>query len=121
MKAAIFALAASAAFAQQPAVENARLEARPFAGSLATQLSQFGAGPFWAGYSEPAIPGNHLTNQGDSWCSPAAGTPLRLEGTTALVVLIRVEAAAQQIKVVSPDCKLDAGGLPFYWIDNVPP
>jgi hypothetical protein len=121
MKATLFFLAAAAAFAQQPAVENAKLETRAFAGSLATQLSQFGSGPFWAGYSEPAIPWNHLTNQSDGWCSPAPGTPLRLEGSTALVVLIRVEAAASQIKVVSPDCKLDAGGLPFYWINNVPP
>jgi hypothetical protein len=116
-------LLAATGFAQQPAVENAKLETRAFSGSLASQLAQFGAGPFWAGYAEPAIPGQ----RGDRCCSDegcpgyANGTPIRLEGQTALVVLVRMDGAApDQLRVVSPDCKLDAGGLPFYWIQNVP-
>jgi hypothetical protein len=114
---------ATAAFAQQPAIENGKVETRPFAGSLAAQFAQFGAGPFWAGYSEPVIPGRH----GDNCCSDdgcrgySPGTPVRLEGQTALVVLIRMEAGqVGQIRDVSPDCKLDAGGLLFYWINGVP-
>jgi hypothetical protein len=116
-------LVAAMAVAQQPAIENAKTEVRAFAGSLAAQLAQLGAGPFWAGYSEKSIPGR----RGDWCCSNegcpgyANGAPVRLEGQTALVVLVRMESgAADQLRIVSPDCKLDAGGLPFFWIDKVP-
>ncbi len=51
----------------------------------------------------------------------AANTPVRLEGPTALVVLVRVEnSQVDRMRVSSPDCSLDAGGLPFYWITSVP-
>ncbi len=120
---ALFVLFAAAAFARQPAIENAKVETRAFAGSLAAQLAQLGAGPFWAGYSEPSIPGQNA----DSCCwdgdckGRSNGAPVRLEGQTALVVLARVEGGqVAKLRVVSPDCKLDGGGLPFYWIDNVP-
>jgi HEAT repeat protein len=46
---------------------------------------------------------------------------MRLEGEIALVILIRVENnQPDQLRVTSPDCHLDAGGLPFYWLNNVP-
>ena len=38
---------------QQPQVENAKFETRAFSGSLASQISSSGAGPFWAAWSEP--------------------------------------------------------------------
>jgi hypothetical protein len=122
--ATLFVVAALAASAQQPKVENAKLETRNFAGSLATQFSGFGAGPWWAAYSEAIIPGQHGDmcwydgNRGDS---RAPGTPIRLEGPTALVVLVRMEGnVVSRIRTTSPDCLIDAGGLPFYWINNVP-
>jgi hypothetical protein len=124
MKTLTLALLAATLAAQQPPIENARVETRPFAGSLASQFAQFGAGPFWAAYAEPVIPGRH----GDMCCADdgcrgyASGTPVRLEGQTSLVILIRIEnAAVDQIRTLSPDCRLDAGGLPFFWINNVPP
>jgi len=50
-----------------------------------------------------------------------AGAPMRLEGEIALVVLIRMENnRVDHLRVTSPDCHLDAGGLPFYWLSNVP-
>jgi hypothetical protein len=128
MKPALMVLVAAAAAArlcaQQPAIENARIDTRAFAGSLATQFAQFGAGPFWAGYAEPSMPGQN----GDMCCSDngcrgyANGAPVRLEGQTSLVVLARMEGGQlDRLRVVSPDCKLDGGGLPFYWITGVPP
>ena len=130
MKIAILSLTlATALLAQQPTVDNAKLEARAFSGTLASELSQLGAGPFWAAYSEPIIPGQHgdvcswnynsnerLNNNGRM-----PGTPVRLEGETALVVLIRVENGQPgELRMSSPDCHLDAGGLPFYWLTGVP-
>jgi hypothetical protein len=114
---ALMLLLAAAAFAQQPPVENARLETHAFSGSLAAQLTQFGSGPFWAGYSEPAIPGRN----GDLCHEYSNAAPVRLEGQTALVVLARVDGGrVNQLRVASPDCKLDGGGLPFHWINGVP-
>jgi HEAT repeat protein len=46
--------------------------------------------------------------------------PVRLEGPDSLVVLYRVEdKAVQRIRIVSPDCELDAGGLTVQWLDGV--
>ncbi len=118
MRSALILILSVAAFAQQPAIENGNVETRAFSGSLAAQLGQLGNGPFWAGYSEPAIPGRHS----DTCSSGSSLSTLRLEGDTAIVVLIRMEdSKVVQLKVVSPDCKLDAGGLRFVWIDKVPP
>jgi hypothetical protein len=46
--------------------------------------------------------------------------PVRLEGPDSLVVLYRVEEkAVQRIRIFSPDCELDAGGLTIHWLDGV--
>ena len=46
--------------------------------------------------------------------------PVRLEGPDAMMVLYRVEHhAVQRIRIFSPDCELDAGGLTIHWIDAV--
>jgi len=110
---------------QQPQVENAEFEARAFAGSLASELSSPGAGPFWAAWSEPVISGRHgdmCWSNGDNRDEHATGAPVRLEGQTSLVVLVRMESAqVDQIRIASPDCRFDGGGLPFYWFNAVPP
>jgi HEAT repeat protein len=88
-------------------------EPREFSGTLAAELASLGAGPFWVGYSEPIVAGHHS----DSCVS----STLHLEGDTALVVLIRVERGVPgQLRVTSPDCHVDAGGVPFYWLNGVP-
>jgi len=110
---------------QQPQVENAKFETRAFAGSLASQLVSPGAGPFWAAWSEPMIPGRHgdmCWSSGDNQGEHAPGAPVRLEGQTSLVVLVRMESAqVDQIRIASSDCRFDGGGLPFYWFNSVPP
>ncbi len=115
---------AAALSAQQPTIENAKPEARAFSGTLATELTRIGAGPFWVAYSEPIIAGQHgdrCSWNGNNDNGRTPGAPVRLEGEVALVVLIRVEAAQpDELRVTSPDCRLDAGGLPFYWLNNVP-
>ncbi len=130
MKAAIILALAGFAVplsAQQPAVENAKFETRAVTGSVAASLTQIGSGPFWAAWSEPIIPGRH----GDmcSWfrngdnnyeSNRAPGAPMRLEGEVALVILVRVEFSKPgELRVTSPDCRIDAGGLPFYWLTGV--
>jgi len=125
MKTAILAvLSTVCVWAQQPQVENAKLETRTFAGSLASQLAAPGAVPFWVAWSEPIIPGQHgdMCWNGNNWNEHMTGAPVRLEGQTSLVVLVRMEKGqVDQIRVTSLDCRLDAGGLPFYLINAVPP
>lgn len=118
-------LSAGCAFAQQPQIENAKLETRKFAGSLISQLMSPGTGPFWAAWSEPMIPGRHgdmCWSNGDNRNEHAAGAPVRLEGQTTVVILVRMEnARVDQMRIASLDCRFDGGGLPFYWLNAVPP
>jgi hypothetical protein len=101
--------------AQQPQVQNARVETRVFSGSIQAELARSGAGPFWAAWSEPEILGRH----GD-WCGSEGSSLVRLEGPTALL-LVRVDnSQVDQLRVSSLDCRFDAGGLPFIWLNNVP-
>jgi hypothetical protein len=116
-------------WAQQPQIENAKLETRTFvAGTLTSQLAALsfsGAGPFWATWSEPMIPGRQgdlCWSNGDNQNEHATGAPVRLEGQTALVVLVRMEnAQVDQIRIASLECRFDGGGLPFFWFNAVPP
>jgi HEAT repeat protein len=51
-----------------------------------------------------------------------AGVRVRLEPIPAVAVLFRVaNQRVEKVRVFSASCPLDAGGLPFVWIDNVPP
>jgi HEAT repeat protein len=111
-------------FAQQPQIDNARVETRALQGRIQTELAQHGAGPFWAAWSEPIIPGRHgdmCWSNGNNDDGHAAGAPVRLEGQTTLLVLVRIEnSQVDQLRVASPDCRFDGGGLPFYWLTGVP-
>jgi hypothetical protein len=115
----IFLLTVTGVCGQQPAVENAKVETRPFTGNLDGQLRQLGTGPFWAAYAEPMIPGQRGSM---CWNNQNDNALLRLEGPTTLVILIRVEnTQVDQLRTVSLDCRLDGGGLPFYWLTGVSP
>jgi len=126
----VILLTAIAAIAQQPQIDNAKLETRAFSGlSLQAELSSLGAGPLWAGWSEPMIQNSPDQNRPDEMCwsdrrlgyARTVNAPVRLEGQTTLVVLVRIDGSkAPEIRVTSPDCRIDAGGLPFYWITGVP-
>src|SRR5580700_6822963 len=87
---------AACAHAQQPTLENAKLETRAFSGTVAAELSRIGAGPFWAAWSEPIIAGQHgdmcsWNRNGNDDSGRTPGAPMRLEGEIALVILVRVE------------------------------
>ena len=125
IRAAFFGMALAAAVcAQQPQIENAKVETVAFRAPLAAQILAGGTGPFWVGYSEAVAKGR----QGDmcwgdnGYESHSLGAPVRLEGPSALVVLVRVEnGTVDRIRISAPDCRVDAGGLPVYWVNGVPP
>ena len=107
------------------------------------------AEPAWIGYSVPVVADASRRNSGDTWISngvvitngrlatcglepgdqatrtmtgqpaPIQG-PIRLEGPDSMLVLFRVEEkAVQRIRIVSPDCELDAGGRTINWLEGV--
>jgi hypothetical protein len=121
-------LFACAAFAQsrQPGVVNAKFEARTFSGDLASELRASSA--TWFGYEVKS-----KRHTGDNCCdrcrlersnepvTRSPNRPIPLEGSDTIALLYRVEAnAIQKIQVHSLACPLDAGGLPFIWINGVP-
>jgi hypothetical protein len=133
-------LFAAAAGAQPAQIVNAQLQTRSASGglesefrSLVSRLSQ----PAWIGYTVPAVPGEHrmCCNGSDSCCGPCrlegrlsgstvsrAGERVQLEGPANLLVLYRTESGrVQKIRTFSEQCELDAGGLPFYWFNDVRP
>lgn len=130
-------LFAGSAVAQAPRVQNARLETRAVAGGLAATFQAIvnaQSAPAWVGYSVPIIPGDRQMccwndNVRGCFLEPRAenrtlvisgNQTVKLEGPTELVVLYRVEnRRAGKVRSLSPECELDAGGLPFFWLTGV--
>ena len=133
-----FFLIVSSIFGQaaQPTVSNARFETRAFSGDLSSQMQT--VAPSWFGYAITTVRGDHRNccwNDGQA-CGCAlegrsggviqsgngSNTAVQLEGSDRVAVLFRVENnAIEKVQVYSLTCPLDAGGLPFVWITNVPP
>lgn len=119
MKHIAFLLLAIPACAQVFPVDNAQVQRRAFSGSVDAMIRQVGNGPAWVGWVENARPGQRDTMCG--W-NESRQTGMHLEGFRQFAVMVRVEGGkAGKLRVSSPDCRLDAGGLPFLWIENVPP
>jgi hypothetical protein len=125
MKTCALLMVAAGLYAQTPPqVENAAVETRAFSGSLSSTFAAMGAGPFWAAWQEPIIPGRHgdmCWSNGNNDNEHAVGAAVRLEGQTALLMLVRIEnSQIDQLRIASPDCRFDGGGLPFRWLTGVP-
>ena len=142
-----FACASAAAQnGDSPQVENARLEKKALAGSLVAEVKAWTANadqPQWLGYAVPQIGRDRAMCCGDydgSWrngcghcrledhrsgmniTSKEDGGSAKLEAPRSIAVLFRAEnKRIIKIRVVSMDCSLDAGGLPFVWLSGVKP
>ncbi|MCU1241357.1 MAG: hypothetical protein JWO71_2083 [Candidatus Acidoferrum typicum] len=129
-----------------PQVENARLERKALAGPLAAEVKTWAAKaeqPQWLGYAVPQMGRDRAMCCGDydgSWrngCGHCrleehgngtnmasreeAGTT-KLEAPRSIAVLFRASnKQVMKIRVVSMDCSVDAGGLPFIWLSGVKP
>jgi len=137
------------AVAQEPHVVNARMRASSAAAGLASAFHSIQAGergPVWIGYAVPVVPGKHQmccngsfgdfsdeacgrcrleSRQGeDAGQSIKTGEAktVKLESPPYFLVLYRAEAGRiQKIRTFSPECELDAGGLPLVWLTGVQP
>ncbi|HEV8393154.1 MAG TPA: HEAT repeat domain-containing protein [Vicinamibacterales bacterium] len=117
----IFA-AASAAEAQTPSIVEGRLDERRLAGSLEREFAAImgeSADASWIGY---AVRGRDRSSGDGCWDgrNSRRTAPVKLEGSSDLFVLFRVEnRAVGRIQIASPDCALDVGGLTLHWVTNV--
>ncbi len=126
-----------------PRIENARLGTRALSGPLATELQNWAARstqPQWAGYAVPQVPGNREVccnynaswNQGCGTCRledsdrgvnvNSSDASVKLEAPRELAILFRAENnKITKIRLVSTECTVDAGGLPFVWLTGANP
>jgi HEAT repeat protein len=113
---------ASTAGAQTPSIVEGRLDERRLTGSLEhefTALMREGADASWIGYS---VRGRDRSGGDGCWDgrNGRRTTPVKLEGSSDLFVLFRVEnRAVGRVQIASPDCALDLGGLTLHWLTNV--
>jgi HEAT repeat protein len=144
--AAIATTGARAQSSDAPQIDNARLQKRALAAPLAAEVKGWAAKaeqPQWLGYAVPQI-GQERTmccgdynSSGSNGCGHCRledrdnGTSMKskdepgtakLEAPRSIAVLYRSESKRiTKIRVVSVECSLDAGGLPFIWLSGVKP
>jgi hypothetical protein len=130
----LIAVVAPILLAQQPRVENASFQTRQVSSGLEATLRSIltsQSSPAWVGYAVPIIPGDRQSccwndNQRGCFLEPhtssqtvaiAANQLVKLEGPTHLIVLFRIDGhQVAKIRTFTPECELDAGGLPFIWL-----
>jgi hypothetical protein len=134
----------AAAFgAQQPLVENGRVEMRA-ATTIEREIAAAGRGadPAWVAWQAPMVAGDRnlcstwsdgiWTVRGESLEPRTPGTPpapiarppgpVAIERGTSLVILARVAAGAlERLRVIADDCPIDAGGRTIHWLTGVAP
>lgn len=135
-----------AAAAQQPQIQNGRVEKRQ-ASSLSSEIATLGAAstdPVWVAWREPMADGRR---GGCNWYSDdnypngirgiiiesdsgpykppqitAPSGPVPLEGGTTVVMLARiVNKRVERLRTFGDDCPLDANGRTVYWLDGIAP
>jgi hypothetical protein len=113
---AVALLLLPAAAAAQLQIVNAQLTSRQAARGLDAEIQSTAAqgGPAWIAYRVATVPGPH------HMCSSGNRTKVMLEPATELTILVRVEnARIERVQAVTPDCEIDAGGLPMLWLEGV--
>ncbi len=125
MTRALWLLAASLPLAAQPKLlVNAPVDTQPVSASLDQDFRKLLASasqPAWIGYTASAARTARLGCEyiRDSFSSPGV---VHLEPPEQAVILFRVEGnAVGQIRALSADCEIDAGGVQVHWLTGVKP
>jgi HEAT repeats len=116
---AFWLMAAALPLAAQPKLLiNAKVDTRSAAAGLEREFRTLLTAepqPAWIGYTVPAAGGVQLG------CDLVSGV-IHLEPPDRAVILFRVEAnAVSRIRTLSPECEIDAGGVPVHWLADVQP
>jgi len=123
---AVWLLAAALPMAAQPKLLiNAQVDTRSAAAGLDREfrgLLSAQPQPAWIGYTVPAV---RTYNLGCEYVSPGGRSVpgvVHLEPPDHAVILFRVQSGAvERMRLLSPDCEIDAGGAPLHWLADVRP
>jgi hypothetical protein len=145
---AVLAGALAPGAAAQGRFTNARAETRSAAQGLEREVRAVAArsGAAWIGYRVPMIPGprqmccyDNISSNGGDCCGMCRlengggvtmttgdvaqrGSRITLEPPTEFLVLARFENnAVTRVRTFTPDCDVDAGGMPIVWLTDVKP
>jgi hypothetical protein len=109
-------LAAAIAFGQGR-IANGQVETRAVTQTLEREIAGIAArgDARWVGYRLAITRGRRSMD-----CIERSR--IALEGSTEILVLARLEAGSLvRLRTTTPDCEIDAGGLPVVWFDGVKP
>ncbi len=126
MRVAFWLLAVLPAAAQPKLLINTQVDTRSAATGLERQfrslLTAGSSTPAWIGYSVPSV---RSFNLGCEYVSPGGRTVpgvVHLEPPQEAIILFRVVGGAvDRVRALSPDCEIDAGGVPVHWLTDVRP
>jgi hypothetical protein len=109
-------IAAAIALAQSR-VTNGPVETRAVTQTLEREMAGIAArgDARWVGYRIPIAPGHRSMD-----CSERSR--IALEPARELLVLARLDAGTiVRLRTATPDCEIDAGGVPVVWLEGVKP
>jgi hypothetical protein len=125
VRSALWLIAAALPLAAQPKLlVNAKTDTRSASAGLESAYRALLAAnpqPAWIGWSEPAV---RSYNLGCDYVRDGFSQPgvVHLEPPDHLVVLLRVEEnKVNRVRALSPNCEIDAGGVPVHWLEGVQP
>jgi hypothetical protein len=134
-------IGAGAAFGQGR-IANAKTETRAVSQSLDREVQSVAArgGATWIGYRAPMVAGprqmccydtissagsccGQCRLEGGSGVTMSQGdSRISLEPPTEFIVLARVESGSvMRLRTFTPDCDIDAAGMPLVWLSDVKP
>jgi hypothetical protein len=123
--AATLALFALTLAAQPRLLTNAKVDTRSAAAGLEREfrgLLTLEPQPAWIGWTVPSVRSYGLGCEyvsHDGWSAPGV---IHLEPPDHAVILFRVvNHGLERIRALSPDCEIDAGGVPVHWLNDVKP
>ena len=135
-------LASAAMVAQQPNIQNAKLETRSAAGGLQAQVDSIarGGSAAWMAWQMPSVRtdnnmccynmndnvvtacGCTLETHGTANVQGSFNGPVKLEGSSDFVVFLRTEGGQiGKVRVVGTTCPVDAQSMPVFLLTNVKP
>jgi hypothetical protein len=134
-------LFAPAAAAAQGRITNAKTETRSGAQGIAREVQAIASRGVatWIGYRAPLVPGprqmccSDWVNDTGACCGRCrleggsgvtmtnSESRVALEPPSEFLVLARVDTSVTRVRTFTPDCEIDAGGMPLVWLDGVRP
>jgi HEAT repeat protein len=125
VKSALWLIAAVLPLSAQPKLLiNAQLQNHSASAGLESQFKALLSAqpqPSWIGYSVPSV---RTYNLGCDYVRDGYSQPgvVHLELPDHAIILFRVESnVVTRIRTMSPDCEIDAGGVPVHWLTDVQP